>query len=318
LKLSRELKAAILVLAGIILFVVGFNYLKSNSLFGSEKQYYVVYDHVGGLVVGTPITVNGFSVGKVRDIRFLDNTAKLLVVFSINNDLKLSKNSIAELFDTGIIGGKAVQIIPVFDNAPLITPGDTLKGSIKLGLTELVTNQLTPLQQQLGNVMNNADSLLLSINSLLDPETRGNIQNSISGLTTTISNFKKASESIDDLVIDNKEKLDSTLGNVNNITTNLSKFSDTLATANLGKTVKDLQFTINNINSVLGKIDKGEGSVGKLLKDEKLYDDLTGASKQLELLLQDLRLNPKRYIHFSLFGKRPKNYEEPLEKTSEK
>ncbi|NAS30142.1 MCE family protein [Flavobacteriaceae bacterium R38] len=320
MKLSRELKTAILVLAGILLFIIGFNYLKSNSLLGTEKKYYAVYDHVGGLLTGTPVTINGFTVGTVKDIRFLDDngeSAKLIVIFTINNDFPFSKNSTAELYDTGIIGGKGIQILPVFDNAVSAKSGDTLNSSIRPGITELVTNKLTPLQEQLGTVLVDADSLLTSVNSILDKDTRDDIKNSLEGLSTTITNFKKASASIDELIEGNQIKLDSTLNNVENITGNFSKISDTLIAANLGKTVKDLQFTIGNINSLLTKIDNGEGSVGKLLKDEKLYDDLTGASAQLELLLQDMRLNPKRYVHFSLFGRKQKVYQTPKEENTE-
>jgi len=320
LKLSRELKTAILVLAGVLLFIIGFNYLKSNSLLGTEKRYYVVYDHVGGLLSGTPVTINGFTVGTIKDIRFLNDngtTAKLLVTFSINNDFPFSKNSTAELYDTGIIGGKGIQILPVFDNSVMAKSGDTLQGTIRPGITELVTDKLTPLQEQLGTMLVNADSLLTNVNNILDADTKLNIKNSIAGLSTTISNFKKASESIDGLIVENQTKLDSTLNNVENITSDFSKISNTLASADLGKTINDLQYTVGNINSLLKKVDNGEGSIGKLLKDEKLYDDLTGASEQLELLLQDMRLNPKRYVHFSLFGRKQKVYETPKEEKTE-
>jgi len=320
LKLSRELKTAILVLAGILLFVIGFNYLKSNSLLGTEKKYYVVYDHVGGLLSGTPVMINGLTVGTIKNIHFLDGdgaSAKLIVSFSSSNNFPFSKNSIAELYDTGIIGGKGIQILPVFDNATVAKSGDTLKGSIRPGITELVTDKLVPLQEQLGSTLAGADSLLTNINGILDVDTRLNIKASIAELTTTITNFKKASLSIDHLIKDNESKLDSTLNNVTDITSDFSKISGELASADLGKTVGDLKLTISNINTLLKKIDDGEGSVGKLLKDEKLYDDLTGASAQLELLLQDMRLNPKRYVHFSLFGRKQKVYETPKEDNTE-
>lgn len=314
MKLSRELKTAFILLAGIVLFIFGFNYLKSRSVFGSDKHYYAVYDHIGGLTTGTAISINGFSVGKITNIRFLDKTGNLLVTFTVNSDFKFTKNSIAELYDTGIIGGKGVQIIPVFDNSEEAKPGDTLKTNIKLGITELLTNQITPLQEKLGTMLANADTLLINVNTLLDKDTKSNIKSSIESLNTIFYNLRKASASVDGLIADNRQKLDSTLGSVENLTANLSKVSDTLATVNLGEMMEDLQVTINNAKSILSKIDRGEGSIGKLLKDEKLYDDLTGASEQLELLLEDLRLNPKRYVHFSLFGKKQKVYESNIAK----
>ena len=312
MKLTKELKAAIIVLAGILLFIVGFNYLKSNSLISSDKQFYAVYDHVGGLAVGTPVTINGLTVGKIKNVQFLNQSPKLIVTFTANTDLKFSRNSHAELFDTGIIGGKSIQILPVFDSN-YAKSGDTLVSTVKPGLTELVTQGIGPLEEQLGKVMRNADSLLTNLNDIMDTNTKFSIQKSIAGLNTTIENFKKTSESIDDLIVKNQNKLDNTLVNVENITDNLSKVSDTLSNVNIGQTTRDLQVTIKNINKILAQIEKGEGSVGKLLNDEKLYDDLTGASEQLELLLEDLRLNPKRYVHFSLFGRKAKQYKKALE-----
>ncbi|NER14004.1 MCE family protein [Leptobacterium flavescens] len=315
MKLSRELKTAIIVLGGILLGILLFSYLKSNSVFTRYRTFYVVYDHVGGLATATPVMVNGFPIGKTKDIRFLDKSGKLLVTLAIDGDFEFSKHSVAELFDTGIIGGKSIQIIPVFDGSAPAMSGDTLSGNIKPGITELVTQKLTPLQEQLGQMLVSGDSLLVNVNGLLDNQAKSDIKSSLAGLNETIANFKKASESINELIKNNDEKLNTTLGNVENITTNLSKVSDSLAEANIGTAVKDLQSTVSNINSVLKKIDNGEGSIGKLLKDEELYDNLSGASKQLEELLEDMKLNPKRYVHFSLFGKRPKQYEPSKEET---
>lgn len=309
MKLSREIKTAIIVLGGILLFVLGFSYLKSNPIFKNYRTYYVVYDHVGGLAVGTPVTLNGFSVGHIKDIRFKDFSGKLLVTFTIENDFKFSQHSIAQLYDTGIIGGKGIQIIPVFDNTPFAKSGDTLQGDIKPGLTELVTQKLTPLEKKLGDMLVSADSVLLNVNGVLDNKTRKNLQNSVAELSEITSSFKKISESVEELVAGNKDKLNETLGNVQNLSSNLSRISDSLAAANFGKTIKDLQSSIAHIEKTLSGIAEGEGSIGMLMKDKKLYENLANASEQLELLMEDMRLNPKRYVHFSLFGKKPKPYE---------
>lgn len=318
MRLSREFKTAIIVLGGILLFILGFSYLKSNSIFKSYRTFYVVYDHVGGLAVGTPVTINGFSVGNIQNIRFKDDSGKLLVTFNVDNEFEFSKHSIAQLYDTGIIGGKSIQIIPVFDGSAPARSQDTLTGNSKPGLTELVTQKLTPLQEQLGSTLYSADSLLLNINNVLDNDTRANLRKSVSDLSQIINSFKKTSKDIEILVAGNRQRLDSTLGNVANITNNLSTLSDSLAEARIGKTVKDLQSTITNLDKMLAGIEKGEGSVGKLLKDDSFYNNMAGASKQLELLLQDMKLNPKRYVHFSLFGKKPDPYEAPSEKAVEK
>ncbi len=318
MKLSKELKTAFIVLGGILLFILGFSYLKSNPIFSSHRTYYAVYDNVGGLATGTSVTINGFPVGKVLDIRFMDEKGKLLVTFSIESDFEFSKNSKAELFDTGIIGGKAIQIIPAFDTKEIAQSGDTLQSTIKPGLTELVTQKLTPLQEKFENMLVSADSVLIDLNQIMDESTKKNIQSSIANLNATVSNFKNASKSLNDLVTANKQKLDNSLENVNTITENFAKLSDTLAQANLGKTISELQKTVTNFNAVLKEMEEGKGTIGKLLKDDEMYDNLSDASRQLELLLKDMRINPKRYVHFSLFGKRAKKYEAPPEEEKPK
>lgn len=316
MKISRELKTAIIVLGGILLFVLGFTYLKSSSLFENGRTYYAIYKNVGGLTTGTPITINGHPVGKIKNIRFFDNRGNLLVTLTVDSEFKFSENSQAEIYDTGIIGGKSIQILPAFDDAPFAKTGDTLPSSVKPGLTELVTQKLTPLQEKIEGVMVSADSVLTGVSMVLDDDSRRNLKMSIENLNATVANFKNSSKALNGLLEDNKEKLDQSIGNVSNITENLSKLSDTLANANLGKTMESLQSTIASFDKILSEIEQGNGSMGKLLKDKELYNNLSDASGQLELLLQDMRLNPKRYVHFSLFGKKPKPYEPAEENTN--
>ncbi|NNM18962.1 MAG: MCE family protein, partial [Croceitalea sp.] len=159
MKISREVKTGIIVIGGILLFILGFSYLKSTSIFEKTKTFYAVYDNVGGLQTGTQVSINGLSVGKVNTIDFLDNSGKLLISFTIDKDFEFSKNSKAELYDTGIIGGKGIQIIPVFDGALAAQNGDTLTSNSKPGLTELVQQKLTPLQMKVEGAVTNADSL---------------------------------------------------------------------------------------------------------------------------------------------------------------
>lgn len=313
MKLSRELKTAVIVLGGILLFILGFSYLKSASIFNKSRTFYAVYKHVGGLSSGTPVTINGFKVGTIQQIKFKDNKGHLVVTFTVDNDFEFSKNSIAELYDTGIIGGKSIQIIPVFDESALAQSGDTLPSSIKPGLTELVTQQLTPLQEKIQGAITSADSVLLGVNKVLDKKTRTSLQEAITGFNDVVVNFKQASSTLNKLLVENQQNIDSSLTNINTLTANFADMSKKLSEAELDKTVLKLQETVANLNAVLAQVEKGEGTMGKLLKDEKMYNNLSEASKQLELLLEDMRLNPKRYVHFSLFGKKPKPYQAPEE-----
>ncbi|WP_150452638.1 MlaD family protein, partial [Arenibacter lacus] len=163
MKISREVKTGIIVIGGILLFILGFSYLKSTPLFDNSKTFYSVYPNVGGLQAGTQVTINGFSVGKVNDIRFNDEQGNLLVTFTVSNNFSFSKNSVAELYDTGIIGGKGIQIKPVFDGSAIAVSGDTLQSSNRPGLTELVQQRLTPLQLKVEDAISNADSLLMNV-----------------------------------------------------------------------------------------------------------------------------------------------------------
>ncbi|ADY30420.1 MlaD family protein [Cellulophaga lytica] len=311
MKLSRELKTGIIVIGGILLFILGFSYLKATPLFDNSKTFYAVYDDVGGLQPGTQVSINGFSVGKVNDIRFKDKTGKLMVTFTVDSDFQFSKNSIAELYDTGIIGGKGIQIIPVFDNAKMAESGDTLVTKTKPGLTDLVQQNLAPLQTKVEGAISNADSLLINVNDVLDAKTKKDLQSSIAGLNDLIKSFKVTTNSLNSLMANNKEDLESSLANIKKITDDFAKISTSLSEAELDKSIAGLQKTVANLDNLLTKIDKGEGSLGKLMNNEELYNNLAGASKELDLLLQDFRLNPKRYVNVSVFGKKQKEYTLP-------
>lgn len=317
MKLTREAKTGIIIVAGIVAFIFGLSYLKSSPLFDNSKTFYAVYNNVGGLQPGTQVSINGYNVGNVTSINFKDSSGKLLVTLSVNNEFEFSQNSVAELFDTGIIGGKGVQIIPVFDQAPNAKSGDTLQSKIKPGITELVQQKLTPLQLKVEGAVSNADSLLMNVNQILDDPTKRELKETIVSLNQLVQAFKGSADKLNVLLENNKEQLDSSLKNVDNITENFSKLSDSLANAGLAETVSNFKTTVDKLNTVLGKIESGEGTLGKLAHDDKLYNNLAEASRELDLLLQDFRLNPKRYVNVSVFGKKQKDYALPEDDPAE-
>ncbi len=310
MKISREVKTAILVISGIVLFVFLFNYLKGDNLLDSSRTYYAVYNNVEGLAPSTPVTINGFNVGKVKSITFKgDGSAKLLVTLMIDNDYEFSENSKAELKDLGLIGGKGIEIIPVFDGAPMAKTEDTLKATVREGLTELINQRLTPLQKKIEIVMSDADSLLTGVNDVLDTDTRKNLKQSIADLSLVVASFKQSSVSLNRFIDDNEKSLGNTITNFENTSSNLSKMTDSLAKTDIAATIRDLQSTVDKFDQLIAGIDNGNGTIGKLLKDDGLYLKLDGAASQMEALLQDVKLNPKRYVHFSVFGKKPKRYD---------
>jgi phospholipid/cholesterol/gamma-HCH transport system substrate-binding protein len=309
LKITQEIKTAILVLLGILLFIFIFNYLKGENLLSSSRKITAVYDNVEGLVPSAVVTINGHKIGKVQDISFTeDGSGKLEVLMLIDSNFKFSKNSTAELYESGLIGGKAIAIIPANDGAANVSSGHVLRSKIKPGLTDLVNQRLTPLQQKIEKVMESTDVLLANINSVFDEKTKSNIRGSFSQLKQTITSFESTSNALNALLEDNKTSITTTLFNFSDISKNLSEVSSNLAEADLKQTINGLQSTISNFDQLLKNIEKGEGSIGRLMKDEGLYNNLEGALGQMEALLEDMKLNPKRYVHFSLFGKKPKPY----------
>ena len=288
---------------------MGFSFLKATPIFNNSKTFYAVYTHVGGLQPGTQVSINGFNVGNVNKINFKNGSGNLVVTFSVDSDFEFSKNSKAELYDTGIIGGKGIQINPVFDGAPIAQSGDTLSSNIKPGLTDLLQQKLAPLQSKIEGAVTNADSLLINFNDVLDEETKKNLRESIKGLNTTVQSFQSTAATLNSLLAENKGKLDSSITNINTITTNFSILSDSLAQVGLANTIRSLETTIGNLNKMMAKMEKGEGTLGKLMNNDELYNNLSEASKELDLLLQDFRLNPKRYVNVSVFGKKQKEYE---------
>jgi phospholipid/cholesterol/gamma-HCH transport system substrate-binding protein len=311
LKITRELKTGIFAVVVIALFIWGYNYLKGINLFdGKINTYFTEYNNVQGLNTASVVTINGVEVGKVVGITFNKDPEKrgqLIVEFSILEDFQFSKNSVAKIYSASLMGGKSLAVVPSYEGE-MAKPGDYLKGEIESDIFSTVTEKLNPLQAKVENVIVKADSLMGNLNDIIDLKTRINIKQSIAQLNATLTNFHAASNNLNLLVSDNKIKLDKTIDNAEKMTSNFKKLSDTLVQANLGVTVKNLQTTVTNLNQVLSKINSGQGSLGKLLKDDNLYSNLTNASKELEELLRDMKLHPKRYVHFSLFGKKDKGY----------
>ncbi len=316
MKITRELKTGVFVVVVIALSIWGYNYLKGINLFdGKINTYFTEYNNVQGLNTSSVVTINGVDVGKVVDISFNKDPEKrgqLIVEFSILEDFQFSKNSVAKIYSASLMGGKSLAIVPSYEGENA-KPGDYLKGEIESDIFSTVTEKLNPLQAKVENVIVKADSLMGNLNDIIDVKTRLNIKQSIAQLNATLTNFHAASNNLKSLVSDNKIKLDKTIDNAEKMTSNFKKLSDTLVNSNLGVTVKNLQATVTNLNQVLGKINSGQGSLGKLLKDDKLYGNLTNASKELEELLRDMKLHPKRYVHFSLFGKKDKGYKPAVE-----
>ncbi|MGP1479270.1 MAG: MlaD family protein [Capnocytophaga sp.] len=316
MKITREIKAAIIVVAGIAAFYIGFNFLRSKSLFHKTNTYYAYFPHSGGLKTGTQITVNGVKVGSVEAVDLEEKTARIKITMECSENFTFSKNSVAELYNS-LLGGAGLQIIPAFDDAPIAVSGDELKSHIQEDMLASVTSSLKPTQEKLTHLLVQADTTLTSVNKILDTKTTEDLKKAIAELSNTMQHLNQASVSLNAMLSANQASLRNTLQNADKITTDLSKVSGELSAAELNKVIADAQTTLSNLNTLLSDISSGKGTIGKLMKDEALYKDLDNSAKELELLLQDFRLNPKRYVHFSLFGKKATIYEPINEEKAE-
>ena len=204
MKITREIKTAILVIGSILLFIWGYSFLKGRNLLSDYKTFYVEYENVEGLAASAPVTINGLVVGKVASISLQNTNGKLIAELQIKSDFPISKSSIIDIYEPGLIGGKQIQIIPNFNDKIMAKSGDTLRGGIKKGLTDLVGEKLTPLQQKVEKTVVSADSLLTSLNQVLDAQTKDNLKNSIANLNKTLAQFNQASISVNAILDKNK------------------------------------------------------------------------------------------------------------------
>lgn len=311
MRLSKEVKTGILAIGAILLLIFGYSFLRGTNLLEKHREFYVKYDNVEGLAKSAPVTINGLTVGKVQDISFASEEGWLVVKFIIDRDIEFSKNSLARIYSAALIGGKSLAVYPEYDRNNIAKSGDTLRGETEDSMLSVVTKALGPLEKKVNNTLATVDTLLLNVNDIVDEQTRKNLREAIANLNNTLNSFSGVSENLNHILANNTAKLDNTFNNLDKTASNMARLTDSLAQLETGKLVRELQDVVTRIDQIVVNVDNGKGSIGKLLKDDTLYNNLEGASRQLEQLLQDVKLNPKRYVHISVFGKKNKEYETP-------
>ncbi|KGO94560.1 MlaD family protein [Flavobacterium subsaxonicum] len=320
MKVTREAKTAILVIVSILLFIWGYSFLKGRDLFNSYKTFYVIYNDVEGLAPSAPVTLNGLTIGKVNSITFRDTVqGTLLVELQVKTDFPISTTSSATLYEPGLglVGGKQIAITPDTKNPKLAADGDYLRSVLKPGMLSVVGDKLSPLQTKVEATVVTADSLLHNLSNVFDRQTQQNLRVAILEMSNTMKEFNSAAHSLNGVIAGNKQNIDATLANLNKTSANFAKISDSINNANLGEAVKKLEKTLANVDKIMNDVEAGKGTLGKLLKDDAMYNNLNGASKELKQLLADVKNNPKRYIHLSVFGKKGTPYVEPAEEKAE-
>ncbi len=310
--MSKELKIGVIVLVIIVAFIWGFNFLKGHDLLdGKAREFKVEYTKIGGLNKASPVTINGLKVGQVQDIEFNTTNEKrghLIVTFAVENDFQFSKKSIVRIYSPNPLAGSNLAIIPNYEGEMAVS-GDLLEGDMEESLFTSIGERLDPLQQKLEKVIVRADTLFSGVNKVLNDKTVKGINSSISNLSATIYEIRQTIQSVNGLITDNQVNLKTTIENTKNITENLNKLSDSLVTVDINNIVKKAENAVDNFNELSKKINSTDGSIGRLVNDDALYKNIEAATKELEQLLRDIKLNPKRYVHFSVFGKKPDEYE---------
>ena len=312
MKLSRELKIAAIGIVTIVLFIWSYNFMKGkNILDGKTPIYYTKFSSTEGLNTASKVLLKGVPVGKVESTELIAEEGELLVVVAfsmLEKEIPFSKNAIIKLQSDGLMGGKSLAIIP--SKGEPAVPGDYLQGKIESDMFSAVGESLGPLQGKFENLLLSSDSLLVGLNDIMDSNTKNNIKQSIAMFNQTMSDFKAITANLNTMLETNKLVLEATLSSAkeatDNVTSLTGKLNTELEQANIAKTVQELKATIGGINAILTNLEKGEGSMGKLLKDEAMYTNLTNASKELEELLREMKEHPKRFVHFSVFGKKDK------------
>lgn len=314
--MSKELKIGIVSVVAIVCFIWGFNFMKGQNIFDPGIRFFnVEYKRIGDLTKSSAVTIHGLKVGKVEDIEFNKNPSKrgeLIVRFSVEKDFPFSKNSVVRIYSPSPLGGSNLAIIPDYIGEDAVS-GDFLLGEMETGLFTGIGERLDPLQDKLESVIVKADTLFSGVNQVLNKKAVNGVNNSIEDIATILSELKTSVISINQLIAKNEENLSTSIENTKKITSNISQITDSLSTVNIAKIIKATEATLENFNTLSKKMNSKEGTVGKLINDEEMYNNLTAASKELELLLKDLKENPKRYVHFSIFGKKQKPYK-PEEK----
>ncbi len=304
-KFSNEVKIGLTTVLSILVFIWVFSFLKGKNIFNKTAIYYAIYEQVGGLAESSPVEVNGYKVGVVQSVKFLDAVSgRLLVTLSVDKNFRLPVNTVAEITTASLIAGMKIQF--VYGNGPgTYSSGDTIPGRLAVSLLTKLEDELLPLKDRISDLIMTLDTVIGSVNEIMDPKFRSDLRSGVSSLSNTARSLDEA-------------ELKATLMNINSFTTmlagNSEKFSstfnslgsiaDTLAAADLYGSINNLKSSLERASSLLGNLNEGEGTAGKLMTNDSLYTNLSNSLGSLDQLLQDMRNNPKRYVHFSLFGKK--------------
>ena len=315
MKIRKEIKVGVLFVIAASVLIWGLMYLKGLELLKTSRTYFAVYDHVNGLVAANPISIKGLQVGQVKKLYFDPrNPAKIIVELYILGDYPIPKNSSARIYSSSLLGSREVEIIPG-DSKVLAVNGDTLNSMTEATLGDQVNQQLLPLKRKAESLISSIDTVAVIIQQVLNKNTRDNLVEAIEHVKLTLQNIAHATYNLDTLIESQRKNLAGIISNVesitknlrqnneqiNNIIANFSNISDSLARSNIPTTIARVNQAVLRIDTILAKINNGKGNLGLLLNDDKLYKEVEKAARDLNLLLEDVKANPTKYVKVSVF-----------------
>jgi phospholipid/cholesterol/gamma-HCH transport system substrate-binding protein len=314
-KIRKEIKVGVIFVVATAILIWGLMYLKGLELLKTSRTFYAVYDQVNGLVAANPISIKGLKVGQVKKLYFdPTNPKNIIVELYVLGDYPIAKNSHARIFSSSLLGSPEVEIIPG-DSPDMAKTGDTLASMVEATLGQEVNKQLLPLKTKAENLISSIDTIAIIIQQVLNKNTRENLVEAIEHVKQTLGNIAHTTQNLDTLMGSQRDNLSNIISNVEsisnnlkqnndkitNVLTNFSNISDSLAKARIPTTIAQLNKAIGDLDLILLKINKGEGTVGQLLTNEQLYKEVEKAARDLNLLLEDVKKNPGKYVKVSVF-----------------
>lgn len=312
MKIKNETKVGILATVAIAILVLGYSFLKGNDVFTSENTYYAIYERVDGLTVSKPVYVNGYQIGRVSGLTLLPN-GTILTEFKIDKKYELPENTVARISSTDLLGGKAI-VFDLGDSKVYAQTGATLQSDVQKNIME----QVEPIQKKAEALFAVLDSVLTSVNNTISPDFQKNINRSLQSIANTLNTLENTATQVDGMVGTEKSKISGILTNMESISgnfndnnekltrifANLETVSDKAARLNFEETMNKANMAVSDLQLVVDSLNSGKGSLGKLLNDDELYNNLEEASRSLDNLMIDVKQNPKKYVHFSIFGRK--------------
>lgn len=335
MKISNETKVGILAAFALVVLILGFTFLKGKNIFSSQVRIFAKYEDADGLNKSNPVMLHGLQVGAVDEIMLInEGEKKILVKFHVANDVKIPVNSIARIVSSDLLGSKAIEILPG-DATAFIKDEGTITGNIELSLTESISKVVAPVQQKVENLIGSVDTVVTALNAIFNEDTRVNLRGSFQSIRAAVRNIETTTGYVDSLTRQETRRIQLVLANMESITRNLQEnntvitrslqnfaaITDSIRAGNLKKTIIETNQAMADFNKIIAKINSGQGSIGLLVNDNKLYENLNAASKNLDKLVLDLKANPSRYVNFSIidFGtKKKKKHNDEVTNTESK